>query len=407
MSDQAAHPPREALSKPEFIALIAMNFAMVAFSIDAMLPALPEIAREISPDAVNQAQLVLTSFVFGMGVGTLFSGPLSDAFGRKPIIAAGIAIYCVGAALAAQAETMEQMVLARALQGLGVAGPRIVALAIIRDLYAGRGMAQIMSFAMMVFTLVPAAAPLLGAVIIDAFGWRMIFYVFVGFALLVGTWLMVRQPETLPRAVRTPFRPTELWLAMQRCLASRRFRICTLIQALIFGMLFGTLSSTQQVFADSFGRGDSFPAWFAVIALVGGTASLINARLVMALGMRRMIFFGFAGQVLISAIVVIWLLLMPIPFTLYMIWTTSLFFMVGVIIGNLNAIAMEPLGDIAGMAASIIGSVSTVLAVFIAVPIGLAFDGTPLPLAIGTLVLSVLSLATLHLALPDQSQTTS
>ncbi len=390
----------KALSKPEFVALIAMNFAMVAFSIDAMLPALPEIAAAITPDDVNRAQLVLTSFVFGMGVGTLFTGPLSDAFGRKPVIAAGIAVYCAGALLAGQAETMEQMILARVLQGLGVAGPRIVALAIIRDLYAGRDMAQIMSFAMIVFTLVPAAAPLLGAFIIDASGWRAIFYVFVLFALLVTSWLMIRQPETLPKAARKPFRGKRLLEAFRTCLASRTFTISAVAQAMTFGLLFGTLSSTQQIFADTYDRADSFPAWFAVIALVGGTASIINARLVMILGMRWMIYAGFIGQIAISAVVLGLLLSGGLPFPMFMVWITSLFFMVGFVIGNLNALAMEPLGEVAGMAASIIGSIATILGVCLAIPIGLAFDGTPLPLALGSLCLSALALLTLRIGLP-------
>jgi DHA1 family bicyclomycin/chloramphenicol resistance-like MFS transporter len=380
--------PSQRLSQPEFIGLIAMLFAMVAFSIDAMLPALPDIAAEISPDAPNRAQLILTSFVFGMGLGTLVTGPLSDRFGRKPVILCGAALYILGAAVAWQASTLNEMLAARVVQGLGVAGPRVVALAIIRDIYEGRRMAQIMSYAMMIFTLVPAIAPFMGAIIIDAFGWRMIFAAFIAFCLIATTWLALRQPETLPPERRQPFAPRTLARATRECFSHRIFTLSTLTQALTFGMLFGTLSSIHALFDNTFGRGDSFPAWFALIAVIGGSASIINARLVIALGMRRMIQMGLGGLTCLSAIVALTGLVATIPFALFMLWATAIFFMVGLVIGNLNALAMEPLGHIAGLAASVIGASSTVLGVVLAIPLGLAFNGTPVPLAIGLSLLS-------------------
>lgn len=382
--------PSKRLSQTEFIILIAMNFAMVAFSIDSMLPALPEIAQALTPDAPNRAQLVLTSFVFGMGVGTLFTGPLSDTFGRKPVIAAGTVLYLIGAFLAGQAETLEGMLAGRVLQGLGVAGPRIVAIAIVRDLYEGRPMARIMSYAMMVFTLVPAFAPLLGSFIIDGFGWRAIFYSFLIFACVVIGWLLIRQPETLPLEARRPFRAAALIAATRECFSQRVFVLSMLTQVLAYGMLFGCLSSVQQTFETSFGRADSFVYWFALIALIAGSASVLNAQLVVRLGMQHMVAAGFGMQIAFSLMILIAAIFGPIPFVLYMIWTTSLFFMAGLVIGNLNALAMEPVGHIAGLAASVLGAVATVLGAIIAAPIGLAFDGTPLPLAIATAILSTL-----------------
>lgn len=388
--------PTQRLSQPEFIALIAMNFAMVAFSIDSMLPALPDIAAALTPDAPNRAQLVLTSFVFGMGVGTLFTGPLSDTFGRKTVIGAGAVLYLLGAALAGRAETLEGMLAGRVLQGLGVAGPRIVAIAIVRDLYEGRPMARIMSYAMLIFTLVPALAPLLGSFIIDAFGWRAVFHSFLLFCCLVIGWLMLRQPETLPPERRRSFAPAALIEATRECFAERVFALSTALQILAFGMLFACLSSVQQIFETSFGRGDSFVYWFALIALVAGSASVINAQLVIRLGMQRMITIGFGMQVFFSSMILVSALFGPVPFGLYMVWTTSLFFMAGLVIGNLNALAMEPVGHIAGLAASVLGAVATVLGAVIAAPIGLAFDGTPLPLAIATASLSALGFFTVY-----------
>ncbi|EPX80327.1 multidrug effflux MFS transporter [Litoreibacter arenae] len=381
------------LSRPEFIALIAANMALTAFSIDSMLPALPEIAQALTPDAPNRAQLVLTSFVFGMGLGTLFTGPLSDSFGRKPVMFGGAILYVIGALLAAHAQSLDTMLASRVVQGIGMAGPRVVTLAIVRDQYEGRTMAAIMSYALMIFTLVPAVAPLLGSYIIAGFGWRAVFYSFIVFAFLAIGWLMVRQAETLPKEARRPFNPSALVTATKECFGYKVFTLSTFLQILSFGMLFGCLSSVQQIFETSFDRAASFPYWFALIALVAGSASVLNARLVVRVGMQRMIAAGFGMQIFFSVAVVLAGLSTSVPFPLYVIWTTSLFFMAGLVIGNLNALAMEPVGHIAGLAASVLGAVATVLGAAIAAPIGLAFDGTPLPLAIATTILSTLGYA--------------
>ncbi|MDA8747841.1 multidrug effflux MFS transporter [Litoreibacter sp.] len=386
---------------PEFIALIAMHFAMVAFSIDGMLPALPDIAQDLSPTDRNRAQLVLISFVFGMGIGTLFTGPLSDTFGRKPVILGGALLFSLGATLAAQAQDMTQMLAARIIQGLGVAGPRIVTLAIVRDLYAGRRMAQIMSYAMMIFTLVPAVAPYLGAFIIDAYGWRAVFVSFILFCMIATSWMMIRQPETLPPAQRRPLKVNALVNATRTCFSHRSFSVATMVQALTFGVLFGTLASTEQLFDITFGRAETFPEWFAVIALLGGIASIINARLVMAIGMRGMIRIGLGAEVILSALVLIVGLTIGTPFALYIIWNVSIFFMAGLVIGNLNALAMEPVGHIAGLASSVLGAVATVVGVSLAAPVGLMFDGTTVPLALAVMVFSGVGFALVHWMMPE------
>jgi DHA1 family bicyclomycin/chloramphenicol resistance-like MFS transporter len=391
------------LSRTEFVALIATLFAIIAFSIDAMLPAIPEIATTLTPDAPNRAQLIVTSFVFGMGAGTLFAGPISDTLGRKPVIVGGALLYCGGALLAHQAPTLETLLAARVLQGLGAAGPRVVSLAMVRDLHAGRQMAQIVSFAMMIFTLVPAMAPLLGSGIIAAFGWRAIFLAFMVFSALAVLWLLVRQPETLPREARRPLHLAPLLQALREVLTNRVVVIAIAVQTLCFACLFGTISSTQQIFDVSFGRAESFPLWFAVIALMSGTASIINASLVVRVGMRAMINWTLRIQIVLSLIYLALLTLTGLPdselFACHGIWTISVFMLAGLTLGNLNALALEPLGHIAGMAASVSGALSTVLAVAIAAPLGLAFDGTPVPLVAGVCVLVALG-ALLMLVMP-------
>ncbi|MBK5925794.1 MFS transporter, partial [Rhodobaculum claviforme] len=191
-------PPARTLAFPEFVALLAMLFATIAYSIDAMLPALVVIAQELSPEAVNRAQLVVTVFVLGMGLGTLFWGPISDSYGRKSIVVFGIALYCTAALVAARAQSLEVLLAARFVQGLGAAAPRVVTLAIVRDLYQGRMMARVMSIVMTIFIVVPAVAPMIGAGIIALADWRAVFWSFVVFGIVSGSWLMIRQPETHP-----------------------------------------------------------------------------------------------------------------------------------------------------------------------------------------------------------------
>lgn len=380
-------PARPALSQTEFIALTAMLFATIAFSIDAMLPAFPEIARELTPADPNRAQLILTSFVLGMGAGTFLAGPISDALGRKRVILGGAALYILGAGLAWAADSLEMVLAARVIQGLGAAGPRVVALAMVRDLYSGRQMARIVSFAMMVFTLFPAVAPLIGSFIIAGFGWRGIFGAFILFSVVSAGWLWLRQPETHPPEARRPMRAGPMWSAAREVLSNRLIVTAIAVQMLGFGALFGTLSSTQQIFDVTFGRAESFPLWFALIAVISGTGSLLNAAIVVRIGMRAVIKATLAVQAALSVLfaAVTYAGLWPdwAFFPAYLAWTIFVFFSAGLTFGNINALAMEPVGHIAGMAASLVGSLSTVAAVFIAAPIGLAFDGTPAPLAVG------------------------
>ena len=387
--------PTQALSQGEFIALMAMMMATVAFSIDAMLPVLPEIAAQLSPDAPNRAQLILTSFVLGMGIGTFFAGPISDSIGRKTAIIAGFGLYTFGAIIAALAPTLEALLVARVIQGLGAAAPRIVSTAMIRDLYAGRRMAQIMSFVMMIFILIPAIAPFMGSLIIAAFEWRAIFVAFVLFAMIGAVWFALRQPETLAPQNRRPLAIAPLKSALTEVLSHPLVRLYTVVLTLGFGMLFATLSSIQQLFDETFGRGDSFPLWFMAIALCSGSATIVNARLVMGLGMRRLAIAAFSSQTVISAVLLLAYGVGIIPeglaFPIFFGWVVTVFFMAGLTFGNLNALALEPMGHIAGMAASAVGGIATVLAVVVAVPIGLAFNGTPVPLMIGVFLCSAVA----------------
>jgi DHA1 family bicyclomycin/chloramphenicol resistance-like MFS transporter len=392
------------ISQTEFVAIMAMLFATIAISIDAMLPALPDIAAALSPDAPNAAQLVVTSFVLGMGIGTLFAGPLSDAFGRKRIIMLGSALYALAALACYFAPSLELLLAARIVQGIGAAAPRTVSIAMVRDLFSGREMAKIMSFVMMVFTLIPAVAPLMGQGIIAIADWHAIFLAYIAFAAIIMLWMGLRQPETLPRTARRPLQMSTLWSATKELGRHRVIVISTIVQALTLGALFATLSSMHGIFELRFDRAESFPLWFAFIALASMSGSLLNSRIVMGLDMRRVITVTFAAQLALTifCLVTIATGLMPegLAFPAHLLWSIGLFSMLGLTMGNLNAMAMEPVGHIAGLAASVISSLATVGSVLLAIPVGLAFNGTVMPLLAGVTVLIAASLALMRFGLP-------
>lgn len=400
-----------AMPRTEFIALMAMLAATVALSIDAMLPALPQIGAELTPDNLNNAQLILTMFVLGMGLGTFFTGPLSDTFGRKPVMLWGAVLYTVSAYVASKAQTLEVLLIARVFQGLGAAGPRVVAMAVVRDLYMGRGMAQIVSLIMIIFTLVPAIAPLLGSVVINTYSWRAVFYGFMIFSVISALWLALRLPETLPSERRRPFRVHSLRSAVVEMFVHPVVRLSIVVQGLCFAMLFSMLSSVQQIYDITFGRADSFALWFGFVAVVAGSSGFLNASLVMRLGMMFLVRAMLVVQVGLSAVMILFgyaasagFVSSDLFFACFVIWQISVFFQAGMTLGNLAAIAQEPMGHIAGMAASVIGAVATVVGVALAIPVGLLFDGTPVPLAIAIFLEAAAALWLMRLMMQADAQ---
>lgn len=387
----SSNNPAFSMSRTEFVALIAMMFATIAFSIDAMLPALPEIANELSPETAHRAPLILTSFVLGMGIGTFIAGPLSDAFGRRRIIFIGAALYIAAAAVAWASSSLELMLVARVIQGLGASGPRIVSVAVVRDLFSGREMAKITSIVMMIFALIPAVAPLMGSFIIAGFGWRGIFIAFILFAIFTVSWMGLRLPETLLPKDRRPLRFALMLAALKEIFAHPSVRISILVQSLAMAMLFCMLMLVQPVYYEIYDRAETFPYWFGAVAILAGSASLLNAAIVGRFGMRLLVTVTLAVQILLSSAMLIFDLGglgEPYGFAAFVIFQTCLFFQAGLTLGNLNAIAMEPMGHIAGMAASVVSAVSTVLAAAIASPVGMLFDGTIRPLVASILIMA-------------------
>ncbi len=381
------------MGRTEFVALLAMMLASVAFSIDSMLPALPQIGAELSPNAVEKAPLILSMFLLGMGLGTFVTGPLSDAYGRKPVVVASSVLFILSAAVAYVSQSFEMVLAARLVQGLGASGPRVVTNAIVRDRFSGRQMAKIMSIIMMIFVLVPAIAPLSGSFIIGWSGWRGIFIAFIVFAATFTLWMMIRLPETHPLENRRPLSMRLMVLAAKEVLGHPVVRLSIIVQMLISGTLFLTLMLVQPIYDVVYGRGDEFPYWFFLVALIAGSASLLNALLVVRFGMWKLITWAVGAQIILAGSFYVFNLGSgAYGFYFFLFWQTGIFFQAGLSFGNLNALAMEPMGHIAGMAASVISAFSTVGAVAISGPLGTRFNGSEHILILSVLVLSVISM---------------
>ena len=371
------------LRSVEFVPLVALLMSLVALSIDAMLPALPVIGRDLGAARPNDAQFVVTALFLGLGIGQILYGPLSDRIGRKPAIHAGLATFMAGCLVSIFASTFEAMLAGRVLQGIGVAGPRIVTMALVRDQYSGRRMARIMSFTMTVFILVPTVAPAIGQGILLAAGWRAIFVTFFVIAAAAGAWLALRQPETLPVDRRRPFSPRAIGRALREILGIRAALGYTLATGFAFSPFVAYLSSAQQIFQDAYRTGALFPLYFGVLALAIGGAALLNGRLVMKYGMRRLS--NAAAGCITLASLVTWAGTFAsggLPsFWFFMGCFLIVFACVGLLFGNLNALAMEPLGHVAGLGAAVIASIATLISVPLGALVGGSFDGTLYALA--------------------------
>ena len=375
MSRTATGP---ALRPGEFVPLIALLMSLVALATDAMLPALPVIGRDLEAPRPNDIQFVITSLFLGLAVGQMLFGPLSDRIGRKPAIHAGLALFMVGCLVSIFASTFEAMIAGRFLQGVGVAGPRVVTIALVRDQYEGRQMARLISFAMAVFILVPTVAPALGQTILWLGGWRTIFTTFFAIAVIAFAWFTLRQPETLSVEHRRSFSPRAIGRAVGEIVRIRTALGYTLATGFVFAPFVAYLSSAQQIFQDAYGTGTLFPVYFGVLALAIGGASLMNGRLVMKHGMRRLSNFAAVSITVIS--LAAWAGAFAFgglpPLWLFMAYLLAVFLCIGLLFGNLNALAMEPLGHIAGVGAAVVASLSTFISVPLGALVGQSFDGT-------------------------------
>lgn len=378
------------LSQVEFICLTAVMMALTALSIDMMLPALPAIGEALGVDDPNNRQIVIIGYLMGFAVGQLAYGRLSDSYGRKPVLMIGLAIFVVGSLAASLSSSFTWLIGARMVQGLGAAAPRVIAIAVVRDLYAGRHMARVMSFTMMTFITIPALAPAIGQGIIAVGTWRWTFDALLIAGLGVALWAGLRLPEThVEKADGTE--ELSLGASIRAVFETPQTIGYAIGVGFLFGCLLSYVSSAQQVFVDVFHLGAGFPLAFGAIAVMMAVAALVNAGLVERHGMRRVSHTALAAFVVTALILLATVVLHQQSLTVFIVLVGILFFLIGLILPNFNALAMEPQGDNAGMASSIIGFLTTAAGATCGGIIGHQFNGTVLPLTLGLLILSIAS----------------
>lgn len=386
-------PAPSGMHPREFVAFIAAVMAVNALGVDLMLPALADIGRDLLVSQANHRQWVVTVYMVGFGAGQLVYGPLADRVGRRPVLIATLIGFIAASVFAASSVTFAALLGARLLQGLMSASTRVLAVAIVRDGASGRQMARTMSIAQMIFFIVPILAPTLGQGLL-AFGpWRFIFYALGGFAAFVLAWSLVRLPETLPVAARRPLSLANLRQSYSLTLSNRYSIGYAIAAALTFGGIIAFVSSAQQIFVDEFGAGRRFTLLFAICAFSMGVASFANSRLVERLGTRLISQSAVLALIALSIVHLIVIQAGQETLTSYMILQALSMTCIGLCGSNFGAMAMEPVGHIAGTASSVQGFITSIGAVLVGSAIGQSYAGTTLPLAIGYLLIGLAVLA--------------
>jgi MFS transporter, DHA1 family, multidrug resistance protein len=384
----------------EFIALVAALTAMVAMSIDAMLPALGVIATELGASHPNDRHLIILLFFGGLSIGTLVFGAVSDSIGRKASIYIGMLFYLVGALLCFSATNFTMLIVGRVIQGFGAASPRVVSMAMVRDGAKGADMARIMSYVMSVFMLVPIVAPSIGQLVLLYGDWRMIFLGFIVMGALVTLWLHFRQGETLPVEKRTAFHASVLWDSAKEVVSNPVSLGYTVANGFIFAGFNIFLATSQQVIGEQYAQGTLFPIWFACLAGGIAIAMILNGRYVRQIGLQRISSWATVAFLInwITVLAVCWFTQGNPPFPVLMVFFFISFFCSGMTFGNYQAMALEPMGHIAGMAAAVSGAMSSLMAITFGGAAARLYDGSMTPIAIAFVVYAALALAMIRWA---------
>ncbi len=378
----------------EFVVLIAAIMALNPLAMDMMLPALPEIGAAFRVTDANHLQTVLSTFLLGFGVGQFVIGPLSDRYGRRPVLIGGMILYGIASFLTLIAPSFETLLLARALQGLSTAATRVIATSVVRDCYVGRRMASVMSLAQMIFISVPVLAPSLGQLVMFAsHEWHSVFVVLLLFGVVILGWTALRLPETLEEEKRKSLAVRDVLGYFRETLTNRQTLGYALAAGCLMSTMFAYVFSAQQVFTEVYRLGKNFPLAFAAIALGVAVAGFVNARIVGKLGMRVISHAALCGFMAASLLMMIaaWFGVLVLP--LYMLLATITMFTFGLMISNFTALAMEPLGHIAGTASSLYGSITTLIGIAMGSAIGQAYNGTMMPLTTGFFVCTLIAMA--------------
>lgn len=380
----------------EFVVLVALMMGITAFGVDNTLPAFPAIGQTYAVTDPNELQLVVYVYMLGFGLMQLVYGPVADIVGRRPAFLVGLAVFAFGCVLAILARSFEALLVARLIQGTGAAAGRVLATAIVRDRFGGREMARVMSLTMMVFITVPVFAPAIGSGLLRLGDWHVIFAAMLVLALAIGAWFWRRMPETLHPDNRLPPTIQPILDGLKLTLTCRAALGYSTAFGLLFACIMSYVGSAQQIFAgEVYGLGALFPLAFGSIAAVMGIAGLVNSRLVRRHGMRRIshtALLCFLGLSVIQCALALAFGGRP-PLIAFGLVLGASQFMSSLAMPNFNAMAMEPLGRIAGTASSFIGFYTTLIGAVLGLVVGQSFDGSVLPLGIGYLCLSVLATA--------------
>lgn len=380
----------------EFIALMACLNALVALSIDAMLPALGVMAIDLQVTRANDIQYVIGCIFIGMAFGQVFYGPLADAIGRKRTLNTGLILYSIGSLISWYSMNLPMMLFGRILQGLGVSAPRIISVAIVRDKFQGRDMAAIMSMVMGMFIMVPAIAPTLGQLIMHFDGWRSIFLFYILASCALFVWFHLRLEETLAPENRRPFSLRTIISGFKEAAATRVTLGYTICSGVAFGGILGYLTSAQQIFQGLFQTGDNFAIYFGILALCIGAAFFSNSAFVRHYGMRKITRNALYSLMVASTLFLLHTVFASPSLLIFMVFMGVSFFCLGLTFGNMNAMGMEPMGHMAGLAAAFIGAGSSLVSLTLGAFIGQMYDGTLLPLAIGFVSLSFTAQAIMY-----------
>lgn len=387
---------RSPMSFTEFVGFIAACMALNALAIDVMLPALPMLHADFSLTDPNQAQAVIGVYLLGMGASQLVYGPLSDRYGRRPVLIGGLIVFAVAGMLSSLTDSFATLLAARLLQGVGAGAPRVIAVSLARDKYSGAQMGKVMSLAMMVFMAVPILAPSMGQLILLVAPWRWAFGALVIAGAAVLTWTLLRLQESLPEEHRRAISPRAIFGAYRITLTTRTSVGYTLALGLVVGGHMSFITSAQQIFVDVFDVGRSFTLLFAAVAVAMAVAAFTNSRLVHRFGMRRLSLTGLVTLIVLNVIHLGLALSGNETLLAFMLLQGGSVFVFGFLASNLNTLAMEPLGHVAGTASSMIGFFSTVTGALIGLMVGHLFNGSVSPLVGAYVVLGSLALATVY-----------
>lgn len=389
--------PTRRLSLPEFVALTAALMALNALAIDIMLPALPQMGADFKVPQENDRQLIIVAYMLGFGVSQLFYGPLTDRFGRRSVLFISLFFYVVAAIMCVYAPTFELLIAARAFMGASAGGSRVIAVSAARDLYVGRQMAKVMSLVMIVFMSAPIVAPFFGQLMLKSMSWHGIFWVLAVFGAIMFLWVLIRMPETLPKDRRVPLNIPTMFRNYWKVIRTREALGYTIASGFLFGGLMSYISSSEQLYHEVYDTGDWFALWFAGAAIAMSISNLVNSRLVERVGMRPISHSALIAFVLVSIVHAIIAMQGPVPFPLFYTLVIIAFFAIGFQGPNYNAIAMEPLGALAGSGAALIGFASSFVSASIGGLVARQFDGTVTPIFIGHAVVGSLALLTIFI----------